>query len=68
MALVDRFVSTVVGVIVEIDKVGHDIDLVVDVALLALQVPKTAEVDLDVNVRRAMGQRDIRERLPTWRG
>ena len=39
MDLVDRFSNTIVGVIVEMEEVGHDIDLVVDVALSALQVP-----------------------------
>ena len=54
MPFVGRLVGMVVGVIVEMDEVGHDIDLVVDVTLSASRVSKTAEVDPDANVSRAM--------------
>ena len=38
MPFVDRFVSTVVGVIVEMEEVGYHIDLVADVSLSASEV------------------------------
>lgn len=61
--------------IVETKEVSHDIDLVVDVILSALQVDKTAAVDSDANADRAVSDescesslhpRDFDQELPLF--